>query len=233
MNLETELVGGWLSKMFHPLAAKIIQSITAQEAIVDFGNQRLDPNIKTNATTVRDFYHEHGWKRYLALDVNEEKDAIICDLNEPVNLGTEFQLVVNNGTSEHIFNQYMVFKNAHDLCEQDGHMLHILPFTTWINHGFFNYNPVYFRDLAAANNYEIVKFAIGDRWGSMRDLTNDPALFVEKDPTVLEGYIKEMKTTSLFNIVLLKKRNKCPFKSPFQGKYKADITDSNLQGKYL
>ena len=37
-------------------------------------------------------------------------------------------------------------------------MLHIVPFEGNFNHGFFNYNPVLFYDLAIYNNYEIIGF---------------------------------------------------------------------------
>ena len=38
-------------------------------------------------------------------------------------------------------------------------MLNILPFIDWINHGFYNFNPI-FADLAASNNYEIIKISL-------------------------------------------------------------------------
>ena len=40
-----------------------------------------------------------------------------------------------------------------------------LPFVNWVNHGFFNFHPILFADLAAANGYKIVKLSIVNRWG--------------------------------------------------------------------
>ena len=47
-------------------------------------------------------------------------------------------------------------------------MLHILPFIDWINHGFYNFNPIFFADLAASNEYEIVKMSFANRNATTR-----------------------------------------------------------------
>ena len=44
-------------------------------------------------------------------------------------------LVINNGTGEHVFNQHALFLNFHNLTKINGIMLNILPFIDWINHG--------------------------------------------------------------------------------------------------
>ena len=71
-----------------------------------------------------------------------------------------YDLVTNNGTGEHIFNQYMVFKNSHELTKTGGIQLFVLPFYNWMNHGFFNFNPLMFTDLAGANGYELVRLSV-------------------------------------------------------------------------
>lgn len=59
-----------------------------------------------------------------------------------------------------MFNQFAVFKNMHDLTRPGGLMLFVLPFYNWLNHGFYNFNPVLFVDLAAANRYEMVRLSL-------------------------------------------------------------------------
>ncbi|MEQ8736393.1 MAG: hypothetical protein RIC29_15825 [Rhodospirillaceae bacterium] len=58
-----------------------------------------------------------NFERYLAIDVNTHLGAEIYDLNQSLaadqGLDETFDLVVNNGTSEHIFDQRSVFENAH------------------------------------------------------------------------------------------------------------------------
>ena len=51
----------------------------------------------------------------------------------------------------------------HNLTKKNGLLLHILPFIDWVNHGFYNFNPIVFADLAASNDYEIVKLSFANR----------------------------------------------------------------------
>jgi hypothetical protein len=91
------------------------------------------------------------------------------DLNRnlKVDYGFErtFDLVTNNGTGEHIFDQCSVFKNMHELTKQGGVMIHCLPCNNYINHGFFSFSPLLFMDLAAINNYDILKITVGSSKG--------------------------------------------------------------------
>jgi len=111
------------------------------------------------------YFKALGFSDYTAIDVNALYGSLIMDLN--VDLGDTygytktFDLVTNNGTGEHIFNQHAVFKNMHQLAAVGGVLLFVLPFYNWMNHGFFNFNPLLFTDLAAANDYEIVRIAVG------------------------------------------------------------------------
>lgn len=105
-----------------------------------------------------------GFSGYTAIDVNSLYGSLIMDLNidlkDAYGYTKTFDLVTNNGTGEHIFNQYAVFKNMHQLAHPGGVLLFVLPFYNWLNHGFFNFNPLLFTDLAAANGYDIVRLAL-------------------------------------------------------------------------
>lgn len=118
---------------------------------------------------VDSFYRTLGFKEYVAIDVNAKYGSIVMDLNldlkEHYNYHETFDLVTNNGTGEHIFNQHMVFKNMHQLTKPGGLMVHVMPFVTCINHGFFNFHPILYVDLAAANNYRIIKLSLANRSG--------------------------------------------------------------------
>ena len=115
------------------------------------------------------FYRALGFRAYNAIDVNQKYGSLMMDLNydlrERYNFSETFDLVTNSGTGEHIFNQFAVFKNIHQLTAIDGIMLHIMPFINWVNHGFYNFHPILYADLAAANQYELVKLSIANRWG--------------------------------------------------------------------
>jgi hypothetical protein len=115
------------------------------------------------------FYRALGFSAYLAMDINHKYGSVIMDLNRDLKADYQFRdtfdLVTNNGTGEHVFNQYMIFRNVHQLTKVGGMMLHIMPFGNYVNHGFYNFQPVLFADLAAANGYIIRKLGIANRWG--------------------------------------------------------------------
>lgn len=98
-----------------------------------------------------------NYSDYLAVDLHGSEKALRLDLNEPLDLPRHaWDLVTNIGTTEHVFNQYQAFKSLHELARPGGLILHSLPNQGCFDHGFFNYHPTFFYDLAIANAYEIV-----------------------------------------------------------------------------
>jgi hypothetical protein len=55
-----------------------------------------------------------------------------------------------------LINQYLAMKTMHDLTKLGGIIYHDVPMSGYYEHGYFSYTPCFFRDLAAANRYEIV-----------------------------------------------------------------------------
>src|SRR5207253_2432277 len=76
-----------------------------------------------------------------AIDFDGTSQAHRLDLNRPIVLNRRFEVVINHGTSEHIFNIAQVFETMHDLTVPGGLMIHESPFTGWIDHGFYNLHP--------------------------------------------------------------------------------------------
>jgi hypothetical protein len=209
---------------FNPLMAGVVKDISGK-SVCEFGNQRYMGGEGFKST--KDYYFSLGYERYVALDVNEAMDAVICDLNEPVDLGETFDLVTNNGTGEHIFDQRRIFENAHNLSHR--WIVHILPMGPWVNHGFFNFNPILFRDLAFANDYDATIY-IANRWGQTVALGGDE-LFREKKPKRLERAMDEIGG-DVSCVAVFKKTTEQAFRLPFQGKYQRDIADQELRERY-
>lgn len=96
---------------------------------------------------------------YQAVDIFHAPRTRIVDLNFerlPRDLRGRFDLVLNCGTTEHLFGQYTAFRAIHDGMKVGGHAYHHLPTTGFINHGYFTYHPRVFGDLAAANGYALL-----------------------------------------------------------------------------
>ncbi len=218
---------------FNPMMAKAVvkirQFLPKAPTVLEFGNQTLTVGIEgTDISTVEGFYKNIGFKDYFAIDMNEKFGSKSADLNSlldgwswwpmPEGNDTEFDLVTNNGTGEHIFNQHSVFSNIHYLCKKDGLMLHVLPWINWQNHGFYNFHPTLFYDLADANGYEILDMYAGDRDGNITH------------PNLYRDEIKKPDPTdkNVLIVVALKKTSEDAFKTPIQGKYQKDA--ENLEG---
>ncbi len=247
-------------------------------SVIEFGNQRFKLNKKTlerissktgvsfnfskdkqeylRSTNL--FYEQLGFKEYLAIDLNTNMNAIVLDLNynckSKYGFNKQFDLVTNSGTGEHIFNQYEVFRNMHEMTKVGGIMLNILPMGPWINHGFYNYHPVLFRDLAYANNYKWCFFWVGDMLGHLKagnpnmDISKEvprtyPYLFYSgnnpspREESSIENFVNvEMRKHGHVVIVsAFRKLNNDDFKIPLQGKWIHNIEDEQLtdiKGRY-
>lgn len=151
----------------------------------------------------------------VAIDWNGSENALRLDLNGGGDLGERFDVVINHGTAEHIFNIGQVFKTTHEHCEVDGWMIHDSPFTGWIDHGFYCLQPTLFYDLAHANCYEIAKVAIHEsksryiRTVASRDDVREDAI---PDNSML--------------FVAYRKRFDTEFRIPWQGYYAGALSQS-------
>jgi hypothetical protein len=102
-----------------------------------------------------------GATDYRAIDPGTPSSTYQFDLNLPIPLDEQFDIIINNGTAEHVFNVLQFFKTAHERTSGGGLMIHSSPFTGWPDHGFYNFQPTFFFDLARANRYEILSFVCG------------------------------------------------------------------------
>jgi len=165
----------------------------------------------------KDFYEQlFAPSRIVSVDMHGPS-AWRCDLNEPLPPLGVFDVVMNHGTAEHIFDIAQVFRSIHTACKVGGLMIHESPFTGWKDHGFYCLQPTLFYDLAAANGYEIVSVDIEDMAGN-RTL---PIWSREKmTELLLAGGVPD--NAMLF--VVLRKQQAGPFVVPMQGYYSQSLS---------
>ena len=120
-------------------------------------------------STARDWYALKGFGAYASLDLNDERATWRLDLNEPLALPLHhaeggqvdpFDVIYDGGFAEHVFDVAEVFRTCHRMCADGGLMLHALPTTGGLDHGFWSVHPCLYRDLAAANGYEVVSLEV-------------------------------------------------------------------------
>jgi hypothetical protein len=132
------------------------------------------------------------------------------DLNQPFDLGRRFDVCINNGTSEHVFNQANFYKAIHDHTSSGGLMVHWTPCLGWVNHGMFNVQPGFFGDLAAANEYEILLGALCSK-ERMIGLTSDG---IDESLFAAQPDLRDSLACAI-----LRKTSDKPFRLPMQGSY--------------
>jgi SAM-dependent methyltransferase len=187
-----------------------------------FGRTEINPVLlnTTNASQqpARLLYEALGIK-YGCVDVDGRVGSVVMDLNfdeVPAAHKGKYGLVTNHGTSEHIMNQYNVFKAMHEFARPGGVFVHAVPFTVHLEHGFFNYQPNFFEALARYNSYETLGIWVGPDW--------QLASFVPWDPMLLDFLTLNAKTTHLLVVAHRKMYDK-EFCVPFQEIYENMVPD--------
>ena len=118
-------------------------------------------------------------------------------------------------------------------------MLHIVPFEGYFNHGFFNYNPIFFYDLAIYNNYEIIGFwYLSERASHFTTYSGRSFVKPLKYNNSLMNFIDELAKkrllicTPLSNYssigIMYKKTQTNKFREPFQSIYIKEKENLNI-----
>jgi len=232
----------------------ITRHLAPDPTVVEWGNQRFryhpdiidvcsgisERTIRKPVEHVWEFFEDLGYSDYVAIDLNDSLKAIPMDLNydltEKYGYKTQHDLVTNNGTGEHIFDQRLVFENMHNLCKVGGAMLCVLPFSPWINHGFYNFHPILWRDLVAANGYEWLFMWIAQNTGQYVDTeVKDWAFFEQKKvknpmSQLEENYYALNESQNISIVAAYIKTKDEPFSVPMQGRYVNDAVDQIRDG---
>jgi hypothetical protein len=178
-----------------------------------------------NQKPARLLYEALGLK-YHCVDVDGRVGSLVMDLNFdsiPDEHKGRYDLITNHGTSEHILNQYNVFKTMHDFARTGAIFVHAVPFTVHLEHGFFNYQPNFFDALARYNSYETLGIWIGPDW--------QLASFIPWDPMLLDYLALSSKTTHLL-VVAQRKMYDREFCVPFQEIYEGMVPD-DVRSRYF
>ncbi len=161
----------------------------------------------------------YGCREVTAIDLNGTDACLRHDLNHPLDLDTAFDVTINNGTAEHVFNYGQVFASMHQYTRPGGLMIHEGPLISgWVDHGFVNFQPTLFFDLARANNYDMWFFA-----GAANPF--EIHQFPDRD-AVLE-FIKagKLPENAMLLAIFRKNAEESEFRIPFQGYYSGGISD--------
>lgn len=158
-----------------------------------------------------------GYPTIEAMDFTDKEGAQhIHDLNQPVPaaLKAKFDLVIDGGTTEHIFHIGQALDTCHAMLKPGGVMMSMVAADGWFGHGFFQTGPdVPWRYWHHARGYEMLEVSIvprktPNRIRSIDDPTGRPRggeLFLEGPHMLVYACRKPLKPK--------------PYALPIQGHY--------------
>jgi hypothetical protein len=114
------------------------------------------PDGQANPWSMLWVYGALGLDDYKAVDLHSGRANYRIDLNFPYRLDRKFNIIAEFGTIEHIFNIGNAMNFIHEHLDVGGISLHQVPTIGSYGHGFFNIHGTFFRDLARANDYEVL-----------------------------------------------------------------------------
>ncbi len=143
------------------------------------------------------FYRALGFREIYSVEISDNYGPVsyTFDLNDRdirAVTGRGFDLVLDAGVMEHVFDVRQVMVNMGDLANVGGHIVHIMPGNNTFDHGFYQFSPTMFRDYYRANRYDIRDLSVlrivedpyrarpipfSERWNSHSIWPYDPAEF--------------------------------------------------------
>lgn len=151
------------------MVEKILKVVSKRPfEMLELGNQKIlheDSPAKPYAVVAKGYFVNQR-VNHTSFDINGLDGAISIDLSSPLPpeyIG-RFDVITNFGTTEHIENQFQVFKNIHDACRIDGYMIHSVPEVGfWSGHCPYYYGPEFPALVASHNNYNLIHLEIAKR----------------------------------------------------------------------
>jgi len=122
------------------------------------GNLRENESVQGGRMNDADFFEAIGFDTVESCDYSDFQGADhVFDLNVPVpeHLHNKYDVILDSGTSEHVFHLPQVLENIYAMLKVGGRVIHLLPASNWVDHGFYAFSPTLFHDYYTANNWSI------------------------------------------------------------------------------
>ncbi len=120
-----------------------VLTIGRQELCVDVGyiEQALGKSISTVDAYCEPVLSALGADSVSSIDFSDyETPTYTGDLNVPIDLGLDFDTVIDSGSLEHVFDIASAFRNLIRFCRVGGRIMHILPVNNLNGHGFWQFS---------------------------------------------------------------------------------------------
>tara|TARA_E500000178_G_C17025829_1_gene757937 strand:- start:2275 stop:2985 length:711 start_codon:yes stop_codon:yes gene_type:complete len=149
------------------------------KSMLELGDQILNSNQIFNGMKIaKHFYTKNGFN-HTSIDWNGNNGSIKLDLTKPYpKFRNTFDIITNHGTSEHVHDQYSLFKNLHEWAKVGCIFVNCVPLDSeehkkimnyeFPPHGDFEYSSKFWEELCKEQDYELII--------SKGDLVRNPAV---------------------------------------------------------
>jgi hypothetical protein len=136
-----------------PLLSDIGKRAQFSGTICTLGVQHLPAG-----TDQASLFSKLGFSQVETLDVSDYEGAEhVFDLNAddlPRHLVQKYDAVLNGGTLEHVFHVPNALTSITRMLRTGGHVIHIVPCSGWVDHGFYQISPTLMLDYYAAAGFD-------------------------------------------------------------------------------
>lgn len=164
-----------ISKTTSVLLCELADQGLLKGKLLQLGVQRISPESKKivkirskalgsesiqTGTGKHRFWVALGFEKVSGLDYDDFEGAdIVCDLNLPISEDNieKFDVVFDGGTMEHVFNVKCFLENIDRLLCLGGIVIHEVPSSNAIDHGFYSFSPTLFLDYYTKQGYEVIE----------------------------------------------------------------------------
>lgn len=125
----------------------------------------------SNKSDISNYYSEELFRHIGVFEIDSmdfssyENAKIVHDLNYPIpeNFKSNYELVFDGGTLEHVFNFPIALKNAIDLLKIGGTFISFTPSNNYCGHGFYQFSPeLFYRVFQPDYGMEIIRIQLFD-----------------------------------------------------------------------
>jgi SAM-dependent methyltransferase len=170
----------------------------------DFNLQVTEEQMRYFQNPGRDFNADEFLRMLAANEIvsvdasNFEGATYLHDLNErfPENMRGKFDVVLDGGTLEHVFDFPSALRYCLELVAPGGHFITMPPANQNMGHGFYQFSPeLFFRVFNPENGFRLRKIILYDPWKA------DATFYEVKDPALV-GRMEVNSSPSLLLMVL-------------------------------
>lgn len=194
------------------------QELSLKKADYRHFDEIYDSNNLTRVATSTEFLHQIGAEEVSSMDISDYEGAeILHDLNQPIGeeLKEKFDVVLDGGLLEHIFNFPVALANAMEMVAVGGHFVSIGGGNNFLGHGFYQFSPeLFYRTLNGENGFAVKRLIAAEVGGKWYEVA---------DPKKIKGRVELINDKPIYLMVLAEKiASRKPFeKTPQQSDYAA------------